>query len=371
MRHTPRRTQQTGIGIIEIMVALVISLLLLTGVIQIYQNTKRSYNATENLSRTQESGRFAMHMLAESIRSTGFLPCLKPAKTANVVTGGGGISIDNIYNQPLTGFEGNASVFPADFPAVGAAPGERVGSSDGIIIIMGSGNIFSVLDHDEDAAQFELNSVQNLKDNDIVLACMNDQTVVFQISSVDDANKTIRHAMGVGTPGNCDIQLGGTGDCTNTVGLTKTSYSEDAQIMSIGSAAYYIGISSDGNTTSLYRSVAGAGAAEELLEGIESMQILYGVNSDNVILPAPVTDQYMTAAAVDAAAAWDKVVSIRIGLLAATPEEINIQNDTRNYNVAGTIIGTAGAVTHPQDRRSRYVFSSTIRLRNKTTGRML
>ncbi|MBT8125498.1 MAG: PilW family protein, partial [Gammaproteobacteria bacterium] len=63
-----------------------------------------------------------------------------------------------------------------------------------------------------------------------------------------------------------------------------------------------------------------------------------------------------------AASEWPNVITVRLGLLMATGEEVTSQIDTNSYNVAGTIIS---APTTPADRRLRYVVNTTINLRNR------
>ena len=91
-----------------------------------------------------------------------------------------------------------------------------------------------------------------------------------------------------------------------------------------------------------------------LIDGVESMQILYGVdtNSDSQV------DAYQN---VVAASDWDQVVAVRIGLLLRTLEEIPKGDlDTGTYNVNGTVVDPV------DDRRLRRVFTTTISLRNRS-----
>lgn len=99
----------------------------------------------------------------------------------------------------------------------------------------------------------------------------------------------------------------------------------------------------------LYRSINGA-AIQELVEGIESMQILYGADTDadntpNYYVPA-------STAGLDMA----NVVSIRISLMATTLE------NNLTLQAASTTIGT---YTSSVDNRFRRVFTSTIAVRNR------
>jgi len=67
---------QTGMTLIEIMIALLIGAFLLGGVLQIFIGSKQTYRMQENLSRLQENGRFALDFLAKDIRMAGYRECL-------------------------------------------------------------------------------------------------------------------------------------------------------------------------------------------------------------------------------------------------------------------------------------------------------
>lgn len=89
---TRKRHQQAGLSLVELMVALVIGLLLLSGVIQIFLGSKQGYNTQENISRVQETGRFATLFLTRSVRQAGYMSdhTRRPAQiyTANTAVTG-------------------------------------------------------------------------------------------------------------------------------------------------------------------------------------------------------------------------------------------------------------------------------------------
>lgn len=64
--------RQRGLTLVEIMVALVISLFLLAGLLQMFIGTRQSSKVQENLSRVQETGRFAIDFLGRNIRLAGY-----------------------------------------------------------------------------------------------------------------------------------------------------------------------------------------------------------------------------------------------------------------------------------------------------------
>ena len=65
---------QKGFTIVEIMVALTISLVLLAGVFQIYISSKESFRVQNELARLQENQRIAVEFLQRDIRQAGFIP---------------------------------------------------------------------------------------------------------------------------------------------------------------------------------------------------------------------------------------------------------------------------------------------------------
>lgn len=69
--YTSRRTQ-TGLSLIELMIAALLSLILIGGVIQIFSSTSSTFRFTENTARAQENGRFATDILARYIRMGGY-----------------------------------------------------------------------------------------------------------------------------------------------------------------------------------------------------------------------------------------------------------------------------------------------------------
>ena len=67
---------QTGISLIEIMIALLIGTFLLGGVLQIFIGGKQTYRMQESLSRLQENGRFALDFIGRDVRMAGYWGCL-------------------------------------------------------------------------------------------------------------------------------------------------------------------------------------------------------------------------------------------------------------------------------------------------------
>jgi len=64
--------RQTGLSLVELMVALVVGLLLLGGVIEIFVANKQTYRVAEASARIQENARFAAEILGRYLRIAGY-----------------------------------------------------------------------------------------------------------------------------------------------------------------------------------------------------------------------------------------------------------------------------------------------------------
>jgi len=67
--------KQSGFSIIEVMVALALSVVLAVGAITIVSNTSTGFKHTDARSRIQENARFAIEILSHDLRQSGFFGC--------------------------------------------------------------------------------------------------------------------------------------------------------------------------------------------------------------------------------------------------------------------------------------------------------
>ncbi len=93
MGHSPRR--QNGLSLIELMVAMTLSLLVAAVMIVLFANSKETYYLNENMARLQENGRFAMHMIARDLRWADYRGCLTQDLLPNAITGENNSGLNN------------------------------------------------------------------------------------------------------------------------------------------------------------------------------------------------------------------------------------------------------------------------------------
>src|SRR5438874_879166 len=69
------KSKQSGMSLVEVMLASALGLFLILGFIQIYLSVQKTFNLQQEIIGIQESGRFAVHFLDERIRMAGYAHC--------------------------------------------------------------------------------------------------------------------------------------------------------------------------------------------------------------------------------------------------------------------------------------------------------
>lgn len=80
-------TRQKGLTLIELMIALTLSLLISASMILLFSNSKESYLLNDNLARLQENGRFAMHLVSRDLRWADYRGCITRDLLPTAITG--------------------------------------------------------------------------------------------------------------------------------------------------------------------------------------------------------------------------------------------------------------------------------------------
>ncbi len=358
-----RRNRQQGMTLVELMIALLLGAFLIGGVLQIFLSTRQTYRTLEGLSRVQENGRFSLELLNKSMRMAGFMGCASLSSiTPNVMvdpqppnpnpfpsslTLGAPVvrGSDNVANNWDASACGAAN---ACVPGTDAVTLYSGGSCGGYLV----GNMATV------NANIQINAVNScdIDPYDVVIVSDCSATDVFIATSASAGAgiQTIAHANNQNLGNN----------------LSKT-YGPDAEVLVFNSSTYYIRTGANGRP-SLWRldngKAVGGNNPVELLEGIENMQVTYGVDTDDdddgdpgTSAPDGPANYYVGGNSVpdidgDGAVDWYRVVSLRISMLVSSDDNLASQPLSYAYN---------GATVTPVDRRIRRVFNTTIAIRNR------
>lgn len=341
MKIPAKRAGQRAYSIVEFMVAITIGLFLLGGIAFVYVGNKQSYRMQESVWQLQDNSRFAMEFLVKDLRMAGFRGCNSNAITP-VNTLNSGTNFNYNFALGLQGFEAVGSSWSPALPAEVSAANPSPSTGSDIITTrraLEPGIGVTAPFMNTNSAALHVDAGNTLNQFDIVLVTDCTASAILQISGANPGTSgTIAHNTGVGVPGNATTNLG-------------KIFRDDAEIMKLATVTYYIAPSSmQAGSRSLWRKVGG-NAAEELAEGVENMQVLYGEDTDN----DGSVNHYVTANNVTD---MNHVSSLKLSFLMATLDD-NITRAPQPYTFNG-------ATVTPTDRKLRRVFSNVVNLRNRT-----
>src|SRR5690554_2018743 len=75
IRRQIRRTRSGGFSLVELLLALALGLVVVTGIVQLFVGNSQTYNILNGQARLQESARFALEFISQTARSAGYLGC--------------------------------------------------------------------------------------------------------------------------------------------------------------------------------------------------------------------------------------------------------------------------------------------------------
>jgi len=322
-RQAPRsRRRVAGLSLIELMISITLGLMILSGVAFVFVNASQARNEIERTSRQIENGRYAVEVIADDLRMAGF------------------------YGELTVG--GSAPATLTDQCSLTAS----------------------------DWALWTLLHVQGYDAG----AGFNQTTCALQNHKAGTDIILVRRARGcVAGVSGCDAALGGkpylqvslcaTETTTFKLGLegaTTFDLKQKDCANAAGKRQYYVHIyyiSTDNGAGDLVPTLkrieldGTSWSTTALVEGIEELNISYGVDSNSDGAP----NAYF--AAPGTLADWTNVTAVQLHLLARNLEKSPDYTDTKTYSLGINAAGTAVTVT-PGGNYRRHVYSALVRLNN-------
>ena len=330
-RESVRR--QHGVTLVELMVALALGLLITVAMLKVYVDASRMYRFNEGLARVQENGRFALEFIRRDARVAGFWGCYSDAPLTNQISATSDAWLD-VAAGHITGTNDDG-LNSADSITFRSATGS--GTSVNTTMTAASDSV-------------SVDSVATITSGMAALISDCDNGDIFQVTGI--SGTSLAHAAGTNT--------------NTSANLSKT-YASGSRVYQAQQSTFCIALGADPSQPSLRRltnPTSGqtcASNGDELIEGVENMQILYGEDTDADSEGANgdgTANRYVPigTASLDI----DRVVSVRLSLLARSLNN-NLTTAPSPYTFNGTAV-TPGAT----DKYLRKVFTTTITLRNKT-----
>ncbi len=349
--------KEKGFTIIEVLVALALGVLMSLGLIKVFDNSRNLANTETSLSRIQEIGRYVINILAEDIRMVGYVGCSDPSVMQVTVMADEGADKD-FRNTYLRGFEvASGGTFSPALPSgdslediQGAGAGNARGGSD-VFQVKFAGRTGAKLVENSDAVNANIKVDSNpteLDQGDLAMVSDCKSAHIFEITNVVNSG---------GANPRITMTHGGN---ANTPHKMLPGYTDKAELLTYQEMTYFVGDTgrdtpSGQDIYALYKK-EGTDAAQELLEGIEFLQVSYGETLDDGNVRFLDAD----TAGLD----FTKVDVMRIAILVQGFDLAAVREDEKTYSLLGEEIAHDSTVAHAGGRTIRKPFTATIKLRN-------
>ncbi|CAH0993207.1 hypothetical protein SIN8267_03348 [Sinobacterium norvegicum] len=362
MKH--KQSSQLGLTMIELMVAMVMGAILILGITQTFVAHKKSHSLQAGMSRVQEGGRIAMEMMSRDVRMADYWGC---AKSGMNLTN----NVDFDANDP-------DEVAKFDFLFAGGVEGED--SVNGKTL-----GTLSLVDGSD------LVTLRGASASDCPVTGVNTQSAVIKVSTCDipkgdlvlisdclagdifqNTGAGIDHDLGHNTgnsvsPGNTARNNSGAHCNGGNPKCLSQVYDAGAQILKPYSVSYFVATNATTGEPGLYKRDSINGTANELIDGVETMQITYAVDTAydssativDLELPSRSASRFMTGAEIeaDASVKWDQVIGMKVDLLLRSHD--GVTEDSAAHTISGQSFGAS-------DNRMRKVYTTTMNIRNRS-----
>ena len=353
-RHHPVRGAGAGFTLLEIMIALALGMIVIAALVILFSNASATRREVERTSRQLENGRYAMQVLSDDMRHAGYFaefkpdvlvaPAAKPDPCATAIAdlkAALPLQVQGYYNPP------SAST-PSCLSDV------RAGTD--IVVVRRTSTC-----------------VRGSADCDGALA----GTPYFQASLCGGATE-------LASNNSSDWYALDTADASLT--RTKRDCATRADIHRYLTRIYFVAnndVAGDGIPT-LKRAELGTGAGSgtaftivPIAEGVENLQIEYGLDLDNDGAPDVFTadpDNYACAGSA-CVANWRNVMAARLNLLVRSTEATPGYSDAKVYVLGLRADGTENRFpasgTGYGDGYRRHVYQGEVRLNNPAGRRIV
>lgn len=329
-----------GFTLVELMVSITLGLVVIGAVLSVFLASSATDRISKNRARIQENARFALGLIEHDLRMAGQMGCFNiasyPNKFKNLAISP--TSFENNYDAPIVGYDSaNSAWTPTIDNNIGIFGHAPIAGSDVFVVripIAKQVPLSVAMINTSDVIQISNTNDFKVGSGALISDCI--AANIFKITAITP-NADLSHGISLNT----------------NVKLSKI-FSTDALIVPIASVSYFLAASSDGITShkSLWRQV-GLVEAEEIADGVERMEIEYGIDTD--VVPDLIVNSFVTANNITAT---KPVIAVKVALLfVSSGNNVAIKQQTYTFEGVTNISGTNGRIYVP--------FTTTVSLRNR------
>lgn len=258
---------QRGFSIVELMIAIALSLLLGIGIFQVFTSNQQSARLTQALVEVQDTGRLSLDLIARDIRNAGYWGCAGALNRVNSTIDTDGTDYDaNIHGIGAAGTQGGVSAI--DNVAAGTTiDGFAVVESTDVIELrsMASDGLSIAQPMPTVSAALFVNDNNDFAAGDVLAVSDCQSADVFQITNVNTSSgaNNLVHNTGTVDPGNS----------TNSL---SRQYDTGSQILRPTFRSYFLN-EQDGVRRLMFRNESDVTTV--FADNVEDFQLMFGVDS--------------------------------------------------------------------------------------------
>lgn len=319
-----------------------LGLIVTAGVIQGIYSQKQTYYAQSASLSLYENGRYSMHILKKIISNSGFLGCFNGTPN-NAIDTAARLNDLATYTQGVLGYSGTGSSFSPSLPSY--LNGISIDNSNDVIVLEALSTLtkhpLQAMNSEDDV--IEVSDSISPDDGDVLMISDCENADLFRVSHTEEKGQQVTLSFDA----TYNTQ---NGKFTNNAKLSK-AYGLSAHIGQYTKQALYLSENQNGNSALWlsWLSSNGRMQTEELIEGVEKLNILYGIDTTN----DGSANVYLDAKNISN---WQNVVSVRLYLLINSVTKMSLDESTYSYR---------GQKFSATDGLARQEFSTTIKLSNK------
>jgi len=316
-----------GFSLVELLVAMGLGVLLMFGVITVFDSTREGSRVQEAMSSVQDSGRIAMEFITRDFRNADFAGCVNDkSRVQNLVTGGDATVTSFFTGGGITGTASASSATIAD------SDGTSYSVIDGTstVRIVGAQPACDGITNIDNSAGDEADPIA------LRATCPIDPGTVLLVSNCYFGDIFVK--TNAATDANIQHTTSAVDGLANSSANFQTTYGNEAQVLQPFVRDYFIADNGRGSN-SLYR--RDSGEVQELVPNVVDFKITYG--SDDADDDGAADVYAMTPA--DMAT----VVSARVELTVRSSTELHGNPVERTYtgtsNVRNRVILSEASAT--------------------------
>lgn len=185
MKNLTSRSQvsaQAGFSLVELMVAVTIGFIVIGAVGYLYIGSRGAFRTADNMSRMQESARYAMDTLTRDIRMAGYRGCASVSGTFNNVLNNSALNAYN-FGQPLAGYDAQVAGWSPALPTgTGGLSGLGIVAGTDVVVLRSTAGMGAYVTQQpgNTSADLKVTTPNDLAINDIAMVTDCTNATVFR-----------------------------------------------------------------------------------------------------------------------------------------------------------------------------------------------